>query len=301
MHRISIAALSGFITVMLGVCAGTTARAVPVPCNGGTLAAGQTAVLGTDADCGLVFLAGDATLDLNGHTFTGLIAAPDDGSNARFTIRGPGAIVGQGYPENPCVMFYRGRVLIDGGAGQVTLQNCGYGVLANHGGGSSVTLQHVTIKRTIAVPVLAAVEVSKVSATDVTIDLRDTLDIIRGHGINARRIEGSGIVLRHTARGLTARVVKVSDVTADDTQAAVAGAHRADLTRFTSTRHNVGVYGRKVRLRESALSNANPGGIDIGTTVRPQLIDTTCEHSAHFDEFGPGLSFGAPWGVCSLD
>jgi hypothetical protein len=265
------------------------------------VAPGTTAVLQGDLECGIVFLAGDATLDLNGHTFTGLVTAPDNGSTARFIVRGPGAIVGQGYPENPCVMFYRGRVLIDGGSGQVTLRNCGYGVLANHGGGSSIILNHVTIRRTIAIPTLSGIEVSKVTATDLTIDYRDTLDVTRGHGILARRVSGSGIVIRHAAKGIDAQVVKVSGLTADDTQVAVAGVRRADISGMTSTRHGVAIYGRKVRLTDSSLSNANPMGIDIGTSVRPLLDNSTCESSAHFDPFGPGLAFGGPWNVCSLD
>jgi len=298
MRRISMAVLGSLVAVT--AVAASRAGTLPEWC-GGMLPPGQTVVLGVDADCGIIFMGRDSTLDLNGHTFTGIVTAPDDGRSGRYTIRGPGAIVGQGYPRNPCVMFYKGSVVIDGGAGQVTLRNCGYGVLANHGGGSKVTLRHVTVQRTVAIPTLTGIEVSKVDAEDLTIDFRDTLDIQRGDGVRALRIKGIGIVLRHVATGLIAPVIRVSNIVADDSYAAIAANRRADITGLTSTRHGEGIYGRKIRLTDSTLSNANPDGIDIGSSSRPLLVNTTCERSAVWDPFGPGLSFAGTWNVCTLD
>jgi hypothetical protein len=199
------------------------------------------------------------------------------------------------------VTLAKGKIVIDGGAGQVTLRGCEYGVLASTSG-TTVTLRHVTIRRTVQVPMLGGVQASKVDASDVTIDFRDALDIQKGNGIQATsKITGAGIVLRHTARGLTAKSIVVSDVVADDTDAAVAGPRKADLTRLTSTRHRTGVYGRRVRLTDSTLSDAQPGGIDVGTSLPPLLVGTTCETSARWDPLGPGLSFDGTWGVCALD
>jgi hypothetical protein len=285
-------------TVAFTVLVGSAAHAQPTWC-GGTVPAGTTAVLSSDLECGLVRLERDATLDLNGHTLTAMVMGPERGA-ARFTLRGPGEVNGQ-FPENPCVMFNKGKVLIDGGAGQVMLRKCQYGVLASTGG-STVTLRHVTMRRTGVVPMDVGVQANKVDATDVTIDHSDALDVQRGHGIHATsKLTGAGIVLQHLGDGLGAKTIVVSDVVADDTHAAVAGPRKADLTRLTSTRHNVGVYGRRVRLTDSSLSDANPSGVDVATSLLPLLVGTACETSAHWDPLGPGLAFAGTWNVCALD
>ena len=287
-----------FATVTFAVLAGSAAHAQPTWC-GGTVPAGGTAVLPADIECGTVRLGRDAALDLNGHTFTGIVMGPEKGAS-RFTVRGPGEINGQ-FPENPCVMLNKGKVLVDGGAGQVMLRKCKYGVLAATGG-TTVTLRHVTMRRTGVVPMELGVQASRVDATDVTIDHSDALDVLRGHGIHATsKITGAGIVLQHVGNGLSAKTIVVSDVVADDTHAVVAGPRKADLTRLTSTRHGVGVYGRKVRLTDSSLSDANPAGVDLATSLPPIVTGTACETSARWNPLGPGLAFSGTWGVCALD
>jgi hypothetical protein len=287
------------VAFVLIVCVSRADQVAAFNCLSPDVPAGETATLGSDMECGLVHMGPDATFDLNGHTFTGLIMGPEDGGLSRYTIRGPGEIHAQ-FPDNPCVMIYSGRVLIDGGTGQVTLTQCGYGVLANVGG-SRVTLRNVTLRRTIQVPMLLGVQASKVLLENVTIDHRDAFDIIRGDGIVARKIKGTGVVLRHLAKGLSASMVRVSDVTADDVTIAIASTRRADVTGLVSTRHWIGAYSKRLRLTSSTLSDATPGGIDLAASRLPVLVDTTCERSGSYDPQSPGLVFGPGWGVCSLD
>jgi hypothetical protein len=280
------------------MCVSRAGEVAAYTCEDHEIAPGATATLGADMECGLVHMGADSTFDLNGYTFTGIVMGPADGSTAHYTIRGPGKIRRQ-FPENPCVMFYRGRVEIDGGDGQVILQ-CGYGVLANTGG-SRVTLRNVTLLRTMLDPMILGVQASKVIVENVIIDHRNALDIVRGDGIVARKITGTGVELYHLAKGLSAPVVRVSDVVADDVRMAIMGNRRTDVTGLVSTRHMIGVYGKRLRLTSSNLSDATPGGIDVAASRQPILVDTACERSGSYDPQSPGLVFGPPWGVCSLD
>lgn len=292
MRWIPIAALA------LLPCAARTAHAAAWQC-GTPVPPGATVTLSGDTECGLVHLGGGATFDLAGHTFTGLLMGPEDGRPSRFTVLGPGEIHAQ-YPDNPCVMFYAGSVLIDGGSGRITLTRCGYGVLANVGG-SRLALRRVTLRRAVDVPMSLGAQAAKVELQDVIIDHSQSLDPSRGHGVSARKITGSGITLQHLNNGLSAPVIRVSDVVADDVTAALANARRVDATGLVSTRHSIGVFGKKVRLTASTLANARPGGTDVGAATRPVLVDTACERSGRYDPLAPGLVFAPPWGVCALD
>lgn len=289
------------VALVFIACTTRPAPAAAFSCLSPDVPPGETATLGSDMECGLVHVGQDGTFDLNGHTYTGLVMGPpQNGGKARFTIRGPGEIRAQ-FPDNPCVMFYSGQVVIDGGDGQVTLTSCGYGVLANVGG-SRVTLRNVTMRRTFQRPMILGVQAGKVEFENVTIDHRETFDISRGDGIYARRIRGSGLVLHHMMHGLSAPSIRASNVLADDVTMAIASTRRADVTGFTSTRHLIGAYSKRLRLTDSVLSNAVSGGIDVGASRLPILTNTTCERSGTYDPTAPGsLVLGPDWGVCSLD
>src|SRR5690606_23895076 len=147
------------------------------------------------------------------------------------------------------------------------------------------------LRRAVDVPMSLGAQAAKVELQDVIIDHSQSLDPSRGHGVSARHITGRRLTLRHLQNGLRAPVIRVPDVLADHLTAALAQPPRADATGVVSTRHSIGVFGKKVRLTASTLANARPGGTDVGAATRPALVDTACERSGRYDPLAPGLVF----------
>jgi hypothetical protein len=253
----------------------------------------------------------NSVLHLNGHTFTsGIIGLGPFGSRgpADFTIVGPGVISGfndetNWGAESICVLFYTGRLVVDGSAGEVVIQGCEYAIAADYTGRSRITVDNLTVLRGPSVP-FAAIQGGRIEATNLTIDFIGYFQEPprRPYGIlAARTLEGSNISVNAAGNALDGRKVRVRDVTVTHSFTAVANARLADVTNLTSTTNHNGVFGRVVRLTDSELATFDPvNNFDVASKARPVLVNTTCRRSMIFTA-PSAYPFGGTWGVCSLD
>jgi len=129
-------------------------------------------------------------------------------------------------------------------------------------------------------------------ATNVTVN-NNALGVEADHGIRATNLTANN----NEYIGLLAQLVRGTGVTANNNLQGVATFGSIVVAGLTATGNlDVGVTGRRTRLRDSVVTGNNGGGrgIDLVTSLRPLLINSTCGLSEN-------VATKQPWGVCSGD
>jgi hypothetical protein len=254
------------------------AHSLDVTSCGTNIPEGQTGVLTTDLVCSSlavgafgVELEDRATLDLAGHTISGGIFGVTGHAQVnprcRILSSAPGgAIVGTLFGISDCQKTEVSDLAVIGATMQAI-------------GGPHLVLTNVTI-RDGGEPITTA----SLTATNLV--------VTNNHGVMAMN--------RGTIRGLIAT---------GNTGAVFSGGIGGTfflrsfgplrLTGATITGNTgVGVTGVRVTLKNSTVTGNNPtgDGIDLLTTNRPRLINSTCGRSAELNRF-----LGASWRVCAND
>jgi hypothetical protein len=266
-----------WLALLCSILLGSVAWGLDVTSCGTTVPAGDTGVLTTDLVCSPVPVGafgvqlGDrSTLDLAGHTITGGITGVVGDFQAtprcRIVSSAPGgAIVGSLFGIDDCFKTEVSDVAVVG----VTMQAIG---------GPRLVLTNVTIQD---------------GGEPITTSRLDATNLVLTNNHGALQAN------RATIRGLTA-TGNTGGAAADGSGTFFIRAYKRLVLSDATITGNVGVAitGARVTLRNSTVTgnDTTGNGIDLLTTAKPRLIESTCGRSAELNAF-----IGASWQVCTDD
>jgi hypothetical protein len=282
--------LAGLVAFLAGARADAQVT-IDVTVCGIEVPSGVTGVLRADLHCPdgqrAVALGIGTTLDLNGHTLSGAGVEASygvvcTGRGAGCRIVGPGAIVGFDY----CLYRAGGSTFF---MSDLEIHDCGIGIFGYE------TRLHAT-NLTVTDNHERGIEVDRVTAVDVVTSRNGDMGML-ALKVVATRLTASD----NGAYGVRAsQQLRGTDITLSGNATSGVFGDRVVATRVVAIGNgDAGVFARKAVLRDSDVSGNDgfQGGIDLVTSERPRLFDTTCGRSLA----SSGSPFGPSWGVCAQD
>jgi hypothetical protein len=270
---------SALISTTFAVLVASAAPAIDITSCGVIVGPREVGVLQADLQCqapgletgygryGIVLAAG-AVLDLNGHALDHSNTSLTGGvfCRARCEVRGPGTITSSGL-GNGVATSGHGRVSIT----DVDFEGQHTGVAVPFG---KVTLTNVNIAASTWGVAGQRVFVDDVSITLTAANPASCVDVYNYLGGTSLTLSGCRLGIFY--------------------------ARRVDLVGLTVTNSIfMGLVARHVALQDSTVTGSNGSmGPDIGSTTRPRLVNTVCDHSAHLIDH---LPTSESWGVCAGD
>ncbi len=224
---------------------------------------------------------------MNGHAVTGGVIGIS--CEKSCIIAGPGTITG-------AIVGIAGHRRATATVSDVNISGCGFAGILDGTAHLTVHATNVTVTGSQG----PGIQVRNLLATNVSANNNGTDGLyayveLRGTNLTANNNGGTGVVVFGRTR--------VANVTANNNTGGGVTAYKSARLDGLTAQGNTGpgIFGERPRLRNSTVTGNvfHAAPLDLLTERRPRLLNTSCDHSARFDE--EQQSAGAPWGVCSGD